>query len=343
LSKLTYKQAGVDIEEGEKFIRMIAPVVRKTFRPEVMAGIGSFGSLFKLDISRHQNPVLVSGTDGVGTKLKIAFMTGVHNTVGIDLVAMCVNDILTSGAEPLFFLDYFATGKLKAEDSVSVVEGIASGCQMAGASLVGGETAEMPGFYPDGEYDLSGFAVGVVDQDKLIDGSTAEEGDVVIGLPSSGVHSNGFSLVRKVFFDKMKMGVNDRPEGLDCTLAQELLKPTSIYVKPVLELLESVPVKAMAHITGGGIPGNLPRVLPKGLRARVDTSKWPELPVFGLIRKLGNVPEDDMKRTFNMGIGFTIVVKPDFVNKALETFRKKGYDCYNIGIIEKGDSGVIYE
>ena len=342
MSKLTYKQAGVDIEEGEKFIRMIAPVVKKTFRPEVMAGIGSFGSLFKLDTSRYSNPVLVSGTDGVGTKLKVAFMTGVHNTVGIDLVAMCVNDIHTSGAEPLFFLDYFATGKLKAEESVSVVEGIAKGCQMAGASLVGGETAEMPGFYHDGEYDLSGFAVGVVDHEKLIDGSTVEEGDVIIGLPSSGVHSNGFSLVRKVFFDKMKMGVNDRPEGLDCTLGQELLKPTAIYVKAVLELLEAVPVKAMAHITGGGIPGNLPRVLPEGLRARVDTSRWPEPPVFGLIRKLGNVPEDDMKRTFNMGIGFTIVVKPDFVEKTLETFRKKGYDCYDIGYIEKGDRGVIY-
>jgi len=342
LSELTYRQAGVDIEEGDRFVRMIAPVVKKTFRPEVMAGIGSFGSLFKLDTSRYKNPVLVSGTDGVGTKLKIAFMTGVHDTVGIDLVAMCVNDILTSGAEPLFFLDYFAMGKLKADESVSVVEGIAKGCEMAGAALVGGETAEMPGFYSDGEYDLSGFAVGVVDGGSIIDGSGVEEGDVVLGLSSSGVHSNGFSLVRKVFFEKMKMGVNDKPDGLDVKLGEELLKPTTIYVKPVLELLKDVPVKAMAHITGGGIPGNLPRVLPEGLRARVESSKWPELPVFGLIRKHGNVPEDDMRRTFNMGIGFTIVVKPDFVNKTLETFRRKSYDCYNIGTIEKGDRGVIY-
>ena len=342
MSKLTYKKAGVDIEEGDKFVRMIAPVVKKTFRPEVMGGIGSFGSLFRLDTAKYKNPVLVSGTDGVGTKLKIAFMTGVHDTIGIDLVAMCVNDILTSGAEPLFFLDYFATGKLNAEDSLSVVEGIARGCEMAGASLVGGETAEMPGFYSDGEYDLSGFAVGVVDQDRIIDGSTVEEGDVVIGLPSSGVHSNGFSLVRKVFFDKMKMGVDTRLDELEGTLGEELLKPTNIYVKQILELLDTVPVKAMAHITGGGITGNLPRVLPDGLSARIDVSRWPELPVFSLIRKLGEVPEDDMRRTFNMGIGFTIVVKPDFVNKVLETFREKSYDCYDIGIIEKGNKEVIY-
>jgi phosphoribosylformylglycinamidine cyclo-ligase len=342
LSDLTYKKAGVDIEEGDRFVRMIAPVVRKTFRPEVMAGIGSFGSLFKLDTSKFTEPVLVSGTDGVGTKLKIAFMTGVHDTVGIDLVAMCVNDILTSGAEPLFFLDYFATGKLKAEDSLSVVEGIAKGCRMAGAALVGGETAEMPGFYQDGEYDLSGFAVGVVDHDRIIDGSTVQEGDVIIGLPSSGIHSNGFSLARKVFLEKMKMGVDERLDELEGTLGEELLKPTNIYVKQILELLEDVPVKAMAHITGGGIPGNLPRALPDGLSARVDASKWPELPVFGLIRKLGGVPEDDMRRTFNMGIGFTIVIEPDFVNKVLETFRKKGYDCYDIGIIEKGNREVIY-
>jgi len=342
LSDLTYKKSGVDIDEGERFVRMIAPVVSKTFRPEVLTGIGSFGSLFKLDTSRYANPVLVSGTDGVGTKLKVAFMTGIHDTVGIDLVAMCVNDILTCGAEPLFFLDYFATGKLKAEDSVRVVEGIATGCKMAGAALVGGETAEMPGFYPDGEYDLSGFAVGVVEQDRIIDGSSVEEGDVILGLPSSGVHSNGFSLVRKVFFDKMKMKVDQRVDELGCSLGEELLKPTNIYVKQVLELLSDVPVKAMAHITGGGIPGNLPRVLPDGFSARVDTSKWPELPIFGLIRKLGGVPEDDMRRTFNMGIGFSLVVKPDFVNKVLETFREKSYDCYDIGIIEKGNNEVIY-
>ena len=342
MSELTYKKAGVDIEEGDRFVRMIAPIVKKTFRPEVLTGIGSFGALFNLDTSKYMNPVLVSGTDGVGTKLKLAFMTGKHNTVGIDLVAMCVNDILTSGAEPLFFLDYFATGKLKADDTVSVVEGIADGCKQAGAALVGGETAEMPGFYPDGEYDLSGFAVGVVERDRIIDGSTVEEGDVILGLPSSGVHSNGFSLVRKVFFDKMKMNVSDKPDGLDRTLGETLLEPTRIYVKPVLELLDKFSVKAMAHITGGGIIGNLPRVLPEGLSARVDTSKWPQPPVFKMIKELGNVPDDDMARTFNMGIGFIIVVKSEIVENVLETFRRKSYDCYSIGTIEKGDRGVIY-
>jgi len=342
--EITYKKAGVDIEEGDRFVRLISPMVKKTFRKEVMTDIGSFGGLFKLDTERFKDPVLVSGTDGVGTKLKIAFMSGIHNTVGIDLVAMCVNDILTSGAEPLFFLDYFATGKLKAEDSVSVVEGIAEGCKQAGCALIGGETAEMPGFYEEGEYDLAGFAVGVVDRPRIINGSTIKPGDALIGVASSGVHSNGFSLVRKVLLEAAKLKVTDKVPELGCTLAEELLKPTNIYVKPILSLLaEGVEIKGMAHITGGGIDGNLPRSLPDGLGARLKKGSWPELPIFSLIRKLGRVPEEDMRRTFNMGIGFILVVNEQNVNKVLETFKKTGYYCYRIGDIASTYTGVEYE
>lgn len=342
--EITYKKAGVDIEEGDRFVRLISPMVKKTFRKEVMTDIGSFGGLFKLDTDRFKDPVLVSGTDGVGTKLKIAFMSGIHNTVGIDLVAMCVNDILTSGAEPLFFLDYFATGRLRAEDSVSVVEGIAEGCKQAGCALIGGETAEMPGFYQDGEYDLAGFAVGVVDRPRIINGSTIEPGDAIIGVASSGVHSNGFSLVRKVLFEAAKLKITDKVDKLGCTLAEELLKPTNIYVKPVLSLLANgVEIKGMAHITGGGIDGNLPRSIPDGLGARLKKGSWPEPPIFGLVRRLGRVPEDDMRQTFNMGIGFILVVNGQNVNKVLETFEKSGYYCYRIGDITSAYTGVGYE
>jgi len=275
VSKYTYKNAGVDIDEGERFVKLISPLVKRTFRPEVLTDIGSFGALFNLDTSKHKEPVLVSGTDGVGTKLKVAFMANKHDTVGIDLVAMCVNDILTSGAEPLFFLDYFATGRLNAEDAVSVIEGITKGCEMAGAALVGGETAEMPGFYPDGEYDLSGFAVGVVDRQKIINGSEVAKGDVVIGVASNGLHSNGYSLVRKVFFEKEGMDLASNVEEFGHSLGDELLRPTAIYVKPIMELLENkVNIKAMAHITGGGIADNLPRALPQGLGAVIDEKAW---------------------------------------------------------------------
>lgn len=250
---LTYKKAGVDIDEGERFVRRISPMVKKTFRPEVITDIGSFSALFKLD-KKYKNPVLVSGTDGVGTKLKIAFMMGKHDTVGIDLVAMCVNDILTSGAEPLFFLDYFATGKLKSEKAFEVIKGIVKGCKDAGCSLIGGETAEMPGFYSEGEYDLSGFAVGVVDKKNIIDGSKIKAGDAIIGLASSGLHSNGYSLVRKIFFDVKKMDISSYVPDLGRTIGAELLKPTTIYVKAVKGLKDKITIKGMAHITGGGIP-----------------------------------------------------------------------------------------
>ena len=341
--EFTYRDAGVDIDEGERFVKLIGPVVKRTFRPEVLTGIGSFGALFGLDTSKYMNPVLVSGTDGVGTKLKVAFMAGRHDTVGIDLVAMCVNDILTSGAEPLFFLDYFATGKLSPEDALKVVEGIAEGCQQAGASLVGGETAEMPGFYPDGEYDLSGFAVGVVERSEIIDGSTCSEGDVLIGVASNGLHSNGFSLVRKVFFEGEGMKTETHVEEFGHTLGEELLWPTSIYVRPVLELLKKgIKIKAMAHITGGGIPDNLPRVLPPGLGALVDENAWPVQPVFELLARLGNIPKQEMRRTFNMGIGYILVSGPDNSDKILEYLDENGYDCYIIGNLSETTEGVRY-
>ena len=342
--EFTYRDAGVDIDEGERFVKLIGPVVKRTFRPEVLTGIGSFGALFGLDTSKYMNPVLVSGTDGVGTKLKVAFMADRHDTVGIDLVAMCVNDILTSGAEPLFFLDYFATGKLSPEDALKVVEGIAEGCELAGCSLVGGETAEMPGFYHEGEYDLSGFAVGVVDRSDIIDGSTAIDGDVLIGVASNGLHSNGFSLVRKVFFEVEGMNTETHVEEFGHTLGEELLRPTSIYVRPVLELLKKgIKIKAMAHITGGGIPDNLPRVLPPGLGARVDENAWPSQPVFELLARLGNIPKQEMRRTFNMGIGYILVAGPDNSDKILEYLNENGYDCYIIGNLSETTEGVRYD
>jgi phosphoribosylformylglycinamidine cyclo-ligase len=343
VSDYTYKDSGVDIDEGERFVRLISPLVKRTFRPEVMADIGSFGALFGLDVSRNREPVLVSGTDGVGTKLKVAFMAGRHDTVGIDLVAMCVNDILTSGAEPLFFLDYFATGKLCAEDASKVIEGIVTGCEQAGASLIGGETAEMPGFYSEGEYDLSGFAVGVVDRPAIVDGRDVSEGDVVIGVASSGLHSNGYSLARKVFFEKGGMGPDTHVDEFGCTLGEELLKPTVIYVKPVMELLNNkVKIKAMAHITGGGIPGNLPRSLPPGLGVQLDENSWSVPPVFGIIERLGGVQKEEMRRTFNMGIGYVLVADKASSQYILDSFSKNGYYCCVIGSIHKGAEGVRY-
>ena len=339
---LTYKKAGVDIDEGERFVKIITPLVRTTFRKGVMADIGSFGAFFKLDVRKYKEPVLVSGTDGVGTKLNIAFMTGRHETVGIDLVAMCVNDILTSGAEPLFFLDYFATGKLKPESAAAVVRGIAEGCRQAGCALVGGETAEMPGFYKIGEYDLSGFAVGVVDRKKVIDGRRIRPGDALIGLSSSGLHSNGYSLARKVLFEHKKLRQGQRLAGLELPLGQELLRPTRIYVKAFEAIKEKVDVKGMAHITGGGIPGNLPRIFPKGVGARLFAGSWPEQPLFGLIGRYGNVPEEDMRRTFNMGIGFIMAVNAESKDKAIGILRKKGFPAYFIGEIAKGIRGVRY-
>ncbi|KPK45484.1 MAG: phosphoribosylaminoimidazole synthetase [Nitrospira bacterium SM23_35] len=342
MKQLTYKKSGVDVDEGEQFVRLLSPLARKTFRPEVITDIGSFSALFKLDTRKYKNPVLVSGTDGVGTKLKIAIMMDKHDTVGVDLVAMCVNDILTSGAEPLFFLDYLATGRLKSEQAVQIVKGIAGGCRQSGCSLIGGETAEMPGFYAEDEYDLSGFAVGVVDRHKIIDGSSIREGDSIIGIASNGLHSNGFSLVRKLFFDLKKMNVSAYLPEIGARLGDELLKPTRIYVKAFESLKDAIQIKGMAHITGGGIPGNLPRILPKYMRAVLQIGSWPVPPVFSLIRKLGNVPEDEMKKTFNMGIGYVVIVSTRAAGKAVSLLNQSGYPAFIIGQIERGRKGVRF-
>ncbi len=343
MKSITYKQAGVDIDEGERLVRLISPIVKKTFRREVMCDIGSFGALFRLDLRKYKNPVLVSGTDGVGTKLKIAFLTGKFDTVGIDLVAMCVNDILTLGAEPLFFLDYYATGKLSAEKARDVVKGSAAGCRESGCSLIGGETAEMPGFYDADEFDLAGFTVGVVDEKAVIDGRAIKPGDAIIGIASSGLHSNGYSLARKVLIEHAKIALNKKLPELKATLGEALLAPTRIYVKAVDSVKKNIKIKGMAHITGGGLPGNVPRMLPPGVCATVFDHCWDVPPIFPLIQKLGNVPDDDMKKTFNMGIGYVIVVASKDADAALTLLKKSGYAATQIGFIEKrGKTRFLY-
>lgn len=342
--KLTYKQSGVDIDKGNKLVDMIKPLARSTFKPYVMTDIGSFGALCRLDTTRFKRPVLVSSTDGVGTKLKIAFMLNKHDTVGIDLVAMCVNDILTSGAQPLFFLDYFASGKLSTKQAADVIKGIADGCKMADCSLIGGETAEMPGFYDKGEYDLSGFSVGAVDEKAIIDGSDIKDGDVLIGLASNGLHSNGYSLARKLFFDIKKYSPKKKIKELGCTLGEELLKPTKIYVKSVLKIIEDFKVKGIAHITGGGLTENLPRILPKGsgLQFSIKKGSWPVNSIFGLIQTMGSVPESEMYKTLNMGIGMVLIVKKTDSENIIKKLKQLGEDAYIIGSVEKGKGGVIY-
>jgi len=337
---ISYKKSGVDIYEAEKFVKMISPIVRTTFRKEVLTDIGLFAGLFKLDIRKYKEPVLVSGTDGVGTKLKIAFQSDKHDTVGIDLVAMCVNDILTVGAEPLFFLDYFATGKLDAERASQVIKGIVEGCRLSGCALIGGETAEMPGFYKKNEYDLSGFAVGVVNKSDIIHGKAINEGDVIIGVASSGLHSNGFSLVRKVLFDIGKIKIDQYVSELGCSIAEELLKPTEIYVKAYFTLKGKVKIKGMAHITGGGIPGNLPRILPKGKTSVIYKNSWEIHPIFQFIQKIGKITEVEMFKVFNMGIGYIFVVDAQDVKKALSLINNKGYRAYLIGEIVKGKGEI---
>ncbi len=346
MEELTYKKSGVDIDEGERFVSLISPLAKSTFRQEVMTDIGLFGALFKLDINKYKDPVLVSGTDGVGTKLKIAFMADRHDTVGIDLVAMCVNDILTSGAEPLFFLDYLATGKLIAEKAEEIIKGIAEGCRQARCALIGGETAEMPGFYKQDEYDLAGFAVGVVNKDEIIDGSGVQHGDIIIGLSSNGLHSNGYSLVRKIFFEVHNFKLDAFIPELNSTLADELLKPTSIYVSAFNCLKGNIHIKAMAHITGGGIIGNIPRILREGLIAVISEDSWHKPAIFELIKNLGNVPTNDMKRTFNLGIGFIIIVGEKDAPRTIRILKENNFDAYNIGFIAKaGDkkTPIIFE
>ncbi|MDD5413104.1 MAG: phosphoribosylformylglycinamidine cyclo-ligase, partial [Methylobacter sp.] len=302
---LNYKSAGVDIEAGNELVERIKPIAARTRTAGVMAGLGGFGSMFELPLDRYQNPILVSGTDGVGTKLKLANELGVHNTIGIDLVAMCVNDIIVQGAEPLFFLDYFATGKLDVDAAASVIEGIGKGCELAGAALVGGETAEMPGMYADGEYDLAGFCVGIVEKSKVLDGSKVKVGDKLIGIASSGPHSNGYSLVRKII-SHSNSALTDSFNGI--SLGEALLEPTRIYVKSLLSLLEKVSVHALAHITGGGLTENLPRVLPTGINANINLSSWEFPEIFKWLQEQGNVSQADMLTTFNCGVGMIVCV-----------------------------------
>lgn len=342
--KLTYKKSGVDINEGEKLVDIIKPLARSTFKPFVMTDIGSFGAFCSIDTKRYKKPVLVSGTDGVGTKLKIAFMMNKHNTVGIDLVAMSVNDILTSGARPLFFLDYFATGKLSAKAAGDVIKGIADGCIQADCSLIGGETAEMPGFYSAGEYDLAGFAVGIVDKDKIINGKGIKTGDVLIGLSSSGLHSNGYSLARKLFFDIKKYSPKKIIKELGCSVGEALLRPTRIYVKSVLKVMQNYQLKGIAHITGGGITENLPRVLPKNAKLdfAIERGSWPVPPIFNLIQYQGHVDEGEMYKTFNMGVGMILVVNKTDAQKVVKTFNQLGESAFIIGQVQKGKGGVVY-
>ncbi|MBI4591144.1 MAG: phosphoribosylformylglycinamidine cyclo-ligase [Candidatus Rokubacteria bacterium] len=341
MDPLTYKQSGVDLEAAEEAVRRIGPLARSTFRREVLGEIGAFAAFVKVPAG-YREPVLVSSTDGVGTKLKVAFLADRHDTVGIDLVAMGVNDLLVHGAEPLFFLDYLALGKVVPEKIEAIVKGIVEGCRQAGCALVGGETAELPDFYAPGEYDLAGFAVGMVERGRIVDGSKVTPGDRLLGLASSGLHSNGYSLARKVVFERMGLKVGDPLPGLGKSVADELLAPTRIYVKPVLDLLKAVPVRAMAHITGGGLSGNLPRVLPNTCRAVIDKGTWPVPSIFPLIREAGRVAEAEMFKTFNMGIGLVIVVAPEHVEHCRGLLASFGETVSIIGEIRTGARGVEY-
>ena len=330
----TYKEAGVDIDAGNEAVRLMREHVRSTLRPEVLTDIGGFGGLFALK-GNYKEPVLVSGTDGVGTKLKIAFLMDKHDTVGQDAVAMCVNDIVVQGAEPLFFLDYLAVGKLQPHKVAAIVSGVAAGCRLAGCALIGGETAEMPGFYPEGEYDLAGFAVGVVERTQLVDGSKIKQGDVVIGLPSTGLHSNGFSLARKILLEKAGWQPQMYRPEFDKTLGEELLTPTRIYVPAILALLAEINVLGMAHITGGGLLENIPRVLPAGLGVCLNTDAWEPPAVFTLIQEVGSVTQSEMFRTFNMGIGFVLIVPSEDQAAAVELLRQAGETPLCLGKVVK--------
>ena len=336
----SYKNAGVDITAGYKAVELMKQHIAKTVTAGALSGIGGFGGLFELDLTGISKPVLVSGTDGVGTKLKMAFLMDKHDTVGIDCVAMCVNDIICCGAKPLFFLDYIACGKNFPERIADIVSGVADGCVQSGAALIGGETAEMPGFYPEDEYDLAGFSVGVVDKDKIIDNKAIKSGDVIIALPSSGVHSNGFSLVRKVF-DVENSDIKAPVAELGGkSVGETLLTPTKIYVKPVLALIEEITVKAISHITGGGFYENIPRSIPDGYCAKIEKSAVKVLPIFDLIQKTGSISERDMFNTYNMGIGMSITVDKNDADKALEILKNAGEDAYIIGETVKGDDKI---
>lgn len=338
---LTYKDSGVDKEAGYKQVSLIKDMIKRTHVPGVLSDIGGFAGLFQLDVKHMDEPVLVSGTDGVGTKLRLAFMTDNHKTIGEDCVAMCVNDILCQGAKPLFFLDYIATGKLVPEKMASVVEGISNGCIKATCGLIGGETAEMPGFYKEDEYDVAGFAVGIVDKKNIIDGSAIKEGDILIGLPSSGVHSNGFSLIRNIVFNKKKMDVKQYVEELGTTIGEELLKPTRIYVDPVYKIIEKFNIKGLCHITGGGFYENIPRMIPKGLEIEIHTKDINTPKIFNLLQDWGNINIDEMYSTFNMGIGMIMAVDKDDLNHIEAYLGEIDEDYTVLGPVRAGDKGVV--
>lgn len=335
---MTYRDAGVDIDAGNSLVERIKPLVRRTMRPEVLAGVGGFGASVRVPLERYREPVMVSGTDGVGTKLKLAQQLARHDTIGIDLVAMCVNDVLVQGAEPIFFLDYFATGKLDVEIAASVVAGIATGCAESGCALVGGETAEMPDMYPPGEYDLAGFCVGLVERSKMLDGSGVRAGQVLVGIESSGPHSNGYSLIRKV----LARAGGDVSVDIDGrTLGDALMAPTRLYVKPVLKLLADLPIVAMAHITGGGLSENIIRVIPDGLGIAVDSSAWPQPPVFAWLQQHGNIEQSEMWRTFNCGIGFVLVMDDAHADAAIAGLAADGFAAWRIGCVTHGGERVV--
>ena len=340
--KLTYKDAGVDTKEGERAVSLMKEHVKGTFNENVLTGLGSFGSLFNLDVKGMSQPVLVSGTDGVGTKLKIAFLMDKHDTVGIDCVAMCVNDVLCQGAKPLFFLDYIATGKVMAEKIADIVKGIADGCKQSGSALVGGETAEMPDFYSEGEYDMAGFSVGVVDKDKIITGEKVKIGNKIIGIPSSGIHSNGYSLVRKVFFDKMAMDVSEYVEELGETLGEALLTPTKIYAKACDAVLPKFDVNGIVHITGGGFFENIPRILPEGTAVSIDVGAWKVPPIFSYIQKCGNIETKEMFSTYNMGVGMMMIADAADADAIVAALKDAGEEASVIGeIIDRKDETVV--
>ena len=341
--KLTYKDAGVDIDAGNRSVELIKNSVRATYRPEVLGDLGGFGGLFALNSGKYKEPVLVSGTDGVGTKLKLAFMLDKHDTIGQDAVAMCVNDILVQGAEPLFFLDYLAVGKLLPEQVADVVTGVANACKESGCALIGGETAEMNGFYPEGEYDIAGFAVGVVEKSKLITSAKVREGDVILGLPSSGVHSNGYSLVRRIVFDHKGFKGDEYMEELGKTIGEELLTPTRLYPKACLPLIEQFDIHGMVHITGGGFYENIPRALPENMAVEIDTSKWEMPTIFRLLQQWGNVDWPEMYRTFNMGIGMILIVSAEEAEAVKAHLQAADETVYEIGKVVKGGHDVTLQ
>jgi phosphoribosylformylglycinamidine cyclo-ligase len=335
--KMSYKDAGVDIDKANLFVDRIKTITKATFRKEVLSPIGGFGGLFRLDAGKYNNPVLVSSTDGVGTKLRIAQMMAKHDTVGIDLVAMSVNDVVVQGAEPLFFLDYISTGMINVERDIKIIEGIVKGCQEAGCALIGGETAEMPAFYKDDDYDLAGFCVGIVESEKIIDGSEIRVGDRIIGIASNGIHSNGFSLARKVLFENGRLGVDDRLDNLPHSIGVELLRPTKIYVKSLLNLIKNFNIRGIVHITGGGFIDNIPRILPKACRAVILRGSWDIPPVFTIIKKMGNIDDGEMYRVFNMGIGMMVVASEKEAPEVIERLEHLDMPAYAIGFIDRKD------